>query len=235
MAYKFGEKTQLVNELIIATDEKTGFKYRPDTLDIDVLKELREYKAIFEVCEGHTVMDIGANIGMFTFLSLKAGAKRVISYEPEPENFLVLSEQELDPTRVILNNVAVTDSNGETKFYITERKPNKKQCMGRHSIIPTKGRKEITVKTVDFYDEFKKYKPTIIKCDTEGGEYTIDWTKLPKSVQYFAIEIHCIKNEEKAEQLLAWFDSEFETLYKLDTKYFGKKDTYVRAGKRRGI
>jgi len=225
MSFTFGN-----NNLVILEDAKTGLFYRPDTGDLDVLKEMYEYKEIFKVCEDQVVMDVGANIGVFAYNALKYGAKQVISYEPEPENFQVLSKQKLG--NAILNNVAMAGEVGTIDFYITRRKAGTKPCMGTHSIIPVRGRDKITVPTLSFYDELKKYKPTILKMDTEGGEYTIDWTKLPKYIKYLAIEIHCRKKEEESRELLKWFEDNFDVLYNRDLKRFGNTEAFVRMGKR---
>jgi len=211
-------------------DKKTGMHYRPDTMDMFVIKEKKEYQQIFNNCAGHTILDVGANIGMFAVNALKCGAAKVVSYEPEPDNFSILNMNvKAENGIAILNNVAITSEHGEMDFYVCEAK-NK----GRHTAIPTRGRKIIKVPTVPFYDEVTRYNPTIIKCDTEGGEYSIDWTKLPKTVEYLAMEIHRNKGyEEKADELVKWFEDEFDILYTLDTKHFGEINAHVRVGKRK--
>jgi FkbM family methyltransferase len=40
---------------------------------------------------GKTVVDVGAHIGAFAILAARAGARRVLAYEPEAENFRLLT------------------------------------------------------------------------------------------------------------------------------------------------
>ena len=54
---------------------------------------------------------------------------------------------------------------------------------GKHSIIPVKGRDIISVPAVNINDAFAKVKPTAIKMDVEGAEYSLikaveDWSNI---------------------------------------------------------
>ena len=67
-------------------------------------------------------IDVGANIGYYTLLMAKIGAF-VHSYEPEPNNFKLLStnvHQNNFSKYVTLNNKAVSNFNGTSDFYLSE-------------------------------------------------------------------------------------------------------------------
>jgi len=213
-------------------DKKTGLKYREDSLDNMTIKEERDYKAIFPYCKDAIVFDVGANIGMFTYHALKEGAKQVISYEPEPDNFYILTQQDFD-NRAILNNVGLGGENGELPFYRNTKGNKKKPNYGKHSLCPTRGREVIKVEIKEFYKELDKYKPTVLKMDCEGGEFFVDWSKLPNYVEYIIIEIHKCINEEKSNEVLKWYDSEFDTIYSYNDIAYGRELTYIRCGKRK--
>ena len=42
--------------------------------------------------KGHSVLDIGAHIGVFSRYAIEMGCAHIIAYEPEPENFKLLSK-----------------------------------------------------------------------------------------------------------------------------------------------
>lgn len=59
-----------------------------------------------------TVVDIGANIGAFALRAISLGAKQVICYEPEPENYALLLEhcaEEIKASTIVPHNLAVWD------------------------------------------------------------------------------------------------------------------------------
>jgi FkbM family methyltransferase len=214
--------------MTLETDEKTGLKYRPDTGDKDMLKEMCEYQYLFDNCKDAVVMDVGSNIGTFSLFALKAGAKQIIAYEPEPENFKVLMEQEFAFNQnVTLVNAAIADTSGQMDFYQSKETD---KCKGRHSLLKTRGRKVISVPTLAFYDELDKYKPTVLKMDTEGGELLLDWSRLPNYIRYLALEIHCRNNEQNAKGLYDLIKSKYALKYDKQKKFFGALDTYIISG-----
>jgi FkbM family methyltransferase len=64
---------------------------------------------------GEVVLDAGANLGTFTRMALRSGARLVVAFEPEPTNATCFERnfrQELAERRVILVRAALWDSEG---------------------------------------------------------------------------------------------------------------------------
>jgi FkbM family methyltransferase len=220
-------------------DDRTELYYRKNTSDLILRKtkdgkvkgyyEPEGYRHIFKVCKDKVVMDIGGNIGVFTNEAVRNSAKQVISYEPEPDNYEIFNKQKfMKSGKVLLINAAMSDKVGTIDFYQSKETD---KCKGRHSILPIRGRNKITVNTVSWEEELKKYKPDILKIDIEGGEFFLDWNILPKSVEYIAIEIHRRGHEKEADDLLALIESKFTPYHKKTSVYFGKEDTHTFVGK----
>lgn len=134
--------------------------------------ELKVYRDLLE--EGMVVVDVGANIGMYTFEAAKrvGPTGRVIAFEPDPYNFSVLS-QRLKKSKyknVTLVNEALSDSNGSTKLYIDECNP------GNHSFSQEnlyRGRGFIQVPTVSldgYLANERVERVDVIKIDVQGAE-----------------------------------------------------------------
>ena len=147
------------------------FKLRNDTLDEYMLNEAlmpREYVKPMQLRRGDVVLDIGMNIGGFSIFADFIGAK-LISYEPDPSNYEIACDNiELNNSKVKAYNKAVADKSGTISFYINTLKNR-----GVHSIIPTNGRKVLSVECEDINEILKRESPNKIKIDCEGAEYSI--------------------------------------------------------------
>ena len=96
---------------------------RPNTLSL--------YEEIFtaevydfpdlDINDGDTVIDIGANIGLFTLWVLSRAKCRVTCFEPNPEAFALLEHNV--PKNVICRNIAIANFNGLAKFAVYPRLP----------------------------------------------------------------------------------------------------------------
>jgi len=124
--------------------------------------------------EGMIVVDVGANIGVYTVLAAEKVGKngKVIAIEPEPKNYQQLLKniklnnfQNVTPI-----NIALADHNGIEKLYIS-------YCAGLHSLIASENTIssiKVSLKTVDkLLEELNLKKIDIIKIDTEGSELPV--------------------------------------------------------------
>ena len=91
------------------------FKLQKDADELMVLKN--------EIKQGDILLDIGSNIGFYAvILSKQVGnTGKVHCFEPDKTNFEHLKKSVCNLKNVILNNVAVTDNNGQIEMFISHR------------------------------------------------------------------------------------------------------------------
>lgn len=113
-----------IAEVPVAVCKYTRIDTKPAPTYIDRLKEkdARLYTTLIEQNEyalididvyGKNVIDIGANIGMFTALALEHGAKKVVAVEPLPTNTAELLKLYGHEPRVVVIQKAVTDKESQ--------------------------------------------------------------------------------------------------------------------------
>ena len=122
------------------------------------------------------IVDIGANIGFFTFYAkIKYPNSLIISVEADPNNFKVLSkniyENNLSESIKIFNNV-ISPAKGKQPFYLSNNP-------GWSSSYNTRGAKNgemVYLEPLSLSDLFrlnKIDKIDVLKIDVEGAEYDI--------------------------------------------------------------
>lgn len=140
------------------------FGFLPGELEIKLTKFF-----IKNLKEDDIFYDVGANYGFYTYLALEF-CKEVHSFEPLPHVFQCLEMTLKDIPNVFLNNIALSDKEGETEMFLPF-------SSGISTILKDRTKKlgvfsTITVKTttLDKYISNGKAKPTVIKLDVEGAE-----------------------------------------------------------------
>ena len=124
------------------------------------------------VSKDTVLFDVGANIGVYSLIAGKQGAK-VFSFEPSPEVIPYLeANMEINKYDITHVNEAVGDKQGTISFYVST-----KENMGVGRIMEFGKRTdkekppvEVRMDTLDHYVE-KFGMPTLIKMDIEGAEY----------------------------------------------------------------
>jgi len=178
---------------------------REGTTDSMTVKAIGQYK-ICPIPANSTVLDIGGHIGTFSVWAIEQGAGKVVAYEPEPDNFRMLS---LNTTglNVEIHNKAVTADARDVALHVKTSGHT-----GGHSILfngPT--RKDVIVPSERFLDIVNRVQPEVVKIDCEGAEYEFDLpNSLPDSVRFVTMEIHTNRKdlrEQKAPQLIDAFKS----------------------------
>jgi FkbM family methyltransferase len=131
---------------------------------------------------GNVIVDIGANIGYFTLLSAKLAGEsgKVFAFEPEPLNYDYLQKNvSLNSYQnIVVEQKAVSDTNGTTKFFICSYNPAShsiNQCEGMEAFADGEQAQgeHIEVETI-FLDDFLKDKTDrvdLVKMDIEGAEF----------------------------------------------------------------
>jgi len=134
-------------------------EYEP--VETRVIKEL--------VNEGDIVVDAGANIGYYTVLmSKEVGPNgKVYAFEPGKECFDILAKnvKENNCNNVVLINKAISDKEGEIKFYVNEKDKasssilEETKHLGKEVIVKATTLDKEVIEDVDF-----------MKMDIEGAE-----------------------------------------------------------------
>ncbi len=138
------------------------------------------------VRRGDTVLDIGANVGQFTFpLCHMVGREGAVhAFEPVPATFLALSEaarRSRVPGALYLNNCAVSDREGITSMLVPSGDVTQ-ASLARHALASWSDGLEDNVvvhagvpsRTLDGYLEEKSVgRVAVVKCDVEGAELLV--------------------------------------------------------------
>ncbi len=194
------------------------FWYRSPSSDLPVFSE-KSYYTDFTPNKDDIIMDIGANIGD---MPLKWGlfAKEIHSYEPMPDTFeiLRLNTEGNNMEHCKIYECAVGHGEEDTKIWLNL---DKFQAHATASSIGKRMKDSITVRRLDFEQEVKRIKPTIIKIDIEGGEREI-LDNVDDSVfdncKTFFLEIHPNKwkdGDTWLEEQVSRFDKIFGNAKKL--------------------
>lgn len=117
------------------------------------------------------MIDIGANIGAISVLACGLGAKQVIAYEPEPENFRLLVENTswnvYEGVLVELHPQAVWSSEGWIPLV-----PSQGASTSRLEVLEAFPSKTIPVQTVTLTQVLSPFAEVdVVKVDAEGAEY----------------------------------------------------------------
>lgn len=112
-----------------------------------------------------SVLDIGANVGLWTRWFSKIGSKKIDCFEPMPENFECLKANTENLENIHLHNFALGNTNSNITLYTTIKNSN----TGTATMYPEGDLKipnEVQCKTLDSLD----LNPTFIKMDIQGAE-----------------------------------------------------------------
>lgn len=157
-----------------------------------VLNEINQnniYDYLLQGANNITVLDIGANIGLFSLYASPI-ARKIYAFEPTPAHYKILTTLTGQCSNVVTAQTALSDNNGTTDFYINDENTT------MNSLANTYGKKinvqSVTLKTL--LDNINEPKIDFVKCDIEGGEMVAlcDATVGPVSdrIKVWYIECH---------------------------------------------
>ncbi len=153
------------NDIIIAPGLVGGY-YEKIELDI--------FERLASLCT--TIIDVGANIGMYCCLAAHRApaARKIIAFEPVPENVRYLRrnlEENAQATGVLVEEQAVGLTSGTTQLYLLRGSTCKHSASARNALNSTTS---ITVPTVSLDDyaqrELQGHPVELLKVDVEGYE-----------------------------------------------------------------
>jgi len=194
-----------------------------DEEDLAMLKNL--------VHEGDQVLDIGANIGVYTmFLSRYVGPEgQVYSFEPIPETFQFLENniKKLNLKNVTALNTAVSNYSGKVLMEVPKY-DNGGDNYYEAKIVTREGSLlkyfEVDCSTLDQLFIKYNFKPVFIKCDVEGFEWNVfacagSILKNAKPALLIEINNDLYIPDEKTKNLIAFLKQNDYSIYvKQDNK-----------------
>ena len=143
-----------------------------------------------------SVIDVGANVGMFSIYVNKKFGCKIVAFEPVKQNYdnfmrnILLNK--LNPDDFEVHNLAVTDKSGDVvKIGIQELN------LGGSSMFYINHLNSETANTVDL-NNYITTNCKFLKLDCEGAEYYILPSIMDKIniFDYIGIEFHYIENTE---------------------------------------
>ena len=160
------------------------------------------------------VIDIGANIGTFSIMATKQGAK-VYSYEPMPDTYKLFTDNVL-LSNVNINtfNLGISDKNTTKKLYLNNTGGSVFNSMY------VKQKKSININCISLDDVFKMNNIThcdVLKCDVEGGEYDIFYgasKSTLKKIRQIRMEYHNVKTNKDVNDLITFLENAGFTVIK---------------------
>jgi FkbM family methyltransferase len=170
---------------------------------IDEIWAFRKYDYFgYRVNPGDVVVDIGANIGTFSvYAAGLCGASRVLSFEPFPDSFRMLTRnvEQNQLNMVTCVNQAVAGGCGLRSLRLNS------MDSGSHSLILDSLGNRVQVECCTLEDIFQRFSLTKIdylKMDCEGAEYEIleNATSRIRQIGRISMETHSI-SDRKTEDL----------------------------------
>lgn len=186
--------------ITVSVNNTTRFYIRHNSSDALIVKEvwqLQEYAGHphIKIKPADSVVVIGAQISVFSVMAgLQVPRGRVLSFEPNPENFRLLkSNLHLNQLQNVTPiNLAVSDRVATKKLYAT------KLNSGGYSFFPKHPETQsmVKVKTITLAQIFSRYhlsRVDFMKVDVEGAEYDILLTATPatlRKIKNIVMEYH---------------------------------------------
>src|ERR1017187_517440 len=144
------------------------------------------------------VVDIGAQIGLFS-LKMAPRAERLLTFEPEPENFKLLSRNLSGPSHqhVETFNKAVANRAGTLRLYMAPSNPGAHTAFPAETSAVEEYQEVEAVRLPDILDARKISHIDYLKLDCEGAEYEImaslvEWGL--DRISYIGMEYHPVKD-----------------------------------------
>lgn len=183
--------------------------YCEDPRFVEEVYNQKEYQFALNGKKDNVVIDLGSNIGTFTFY-IYDKASRIYAIEPSPEyEFLEKNVKENNLDKVVLSNVAIGKDNGIETMHKNAGTGSWK--IGLSDNFPTV--RVVTRTLATFMDEHNINHVDMLKMDIEGGEIDVlsssDFARVRDRIDTIFGEHH--GNIDRLKELLELnnFDVEF--------------------------
>ena len=160
------------------------------------INEERMYDPVFADREDMTVLDLGANVGLFSLYAADS-CKRVVAVEAVPSTYTIAKELTAKHLQIEMQQYAISNSNEDVSFYINENSTT-------NSLVSHQG-DEITVPGITvagLLDKLEIDHVDFVKCDIEGSE-VIALTEdtvgaVADKIDFWFVEVHQTNNGDVA-------------------------------------
>ena len=157
----------------------------------------------FDLDEVKTVVDLGANVGLFSnYMSWKKEVRRIYAVEPASGAFEELKKQFYYYNSVLPHKIGIHHFNGKAKIYLDKTQSILSTFL--NDTIDTNSFEEVDVKTLpEFMNSVNLSHVDLIKMDIEGLEYEVFNSMSDKDIQRadrWIVEYHA--NENKNAEIL---------------------------------
>jgi FkbM family methyltransferase len=158
------------------------FTFRPGTCDANVYRsvvELNEYRLPDALAPEGLILDVGGHIGSFTRACLDRGARRIVAFEPDPENFCRFRAhlaEEIQKGWVTVLPVAVGGYGIHPLVNLTGylRAPDEVNTGGARLADATEASRLVPAVSLDNFLRHHEPRPVaLLKLDCEGAEWDI--------------------------------------------------------------
>jgi FkbM family methyltransferase len=197
-----------------------------DLIDEIFIKKVYNPKSM-KINAGDTVMDIGANIGIFSLYAARQGARNLFSIEPLSQNISLIKTNfkinKINKPKII--KAAVSDKKGIKKLYIGNLDShgllfdrNFRQKFTKFVEVPT-----LTLKEIIYINKITQI--NFLKIDCEGSEGEIIkstkkdvWQKIDKIAIEYHDDVSTLSHREIVEKLKS---VGYKTEVKVTSDFFG--------------
>lgn len=209
-------RVKVRTDMVIAPEALVNGYWQPE--------ETRFGKMVLHNVNEYTLVDIGANIGLFTrqFMTSVPRCSRAFCYEPNDSNFRILKYNTRPWEHISHFKVALSNCNEESTLY-EESDNSGNYSLNRKAIEAGNEFSTSSVHLRDVEDECKKWcekdSPIFYKSDTQGHEESIICsipTDFWKNVQGGIIEIFRVEKADWDRDKFFLFLENFPNLVLLD-------------------
>ncbi len=179
----------------------------------DMITEVVDYdcyqleKLEWEPGQDRHIVDIGANVGVTALVLSQIPGARVVCYEPDKGNcgFLRSNIKRNQVSNVSVVQAAVADFDGALEFQMdTESTGGRLLGAGTASSKPTV--KVDSVSLTGVLEQFGDHEVDLIKCDCEGGEYSIIeqiTSSVAARIRNLSVEVHDLDSSRNLQTISA--------------------------------
>ena len=151
------------------------------------------------VQKGDIVVDIGANIGLFSLFALSKGVNKILSIEPDKRNYAHLKQNLSQFSEVTIVEEAISDKDGYIEFFTSEVSSinstiKNDENFSNFTKEPIRSYKVSCLSASSLINKYNITKIDFLKIDCEGGEFAffenLDIEFLTNKISKIVCEVH---------------------------------------------